>query len=249
MRLSVSISLMVAVVLVANANTAATEVLFRQGPFGKTYACIEDNAKKSFCIATTEFTQGEWKKETGRESFDEKLTYSSRWDDLINDGNRFRSPDKPVTVSWEDAVKMLATASARIGETVRLPTALEWETAARAGTETKYFFGNDIALLPHYSWSRESFTEGSLHKVGSKAPNPWGLYDIYGNVWEWTSEGELGEACYVGGRCQVRGGSWHITADGWDSAFFKYYPSDYRGISIGFRPVWIPKETNTKPSV
>lgn len=65
MRLSVSISLMVAVVLVANANTAATEVLFRQGPFGKTYACIEDNAKSLFALQLQNLLKESGKKKRG----------------------------------------------------------------------------------------------------------------------------------------------------------------------------------------
>jgi formylglycine-generating enzyme required for sulfatase activity len=66
----------------------------------------------------------------------------------------------------------------------RLPTEAEWEYACRAGTGSTYFFG-DEKNLPFYAWY-EGNSEGKYHKTGLKQPNPWGLYDILGNVSEWT---------------------------------------------------------------
>jgi formylglycine-generating enzyme required for sulfatase activity/serine/threonine protein kinase len=98
---------------------------------------------------------------------------------------------RPVEqVSWNDTQQFLAKlaplAKSR-GLKLQLPSEAEWEYACRAGTSTVYSFGNDLAMLPEFAWFRES-SGGTSHPVGQLKPNPWGLYDMHGNVWEWCSD-------------------------------------------------------------
>ena len=106
--------------------------------------------------------------------------------------------DGPVSsVSWSDATNYCAKltqqelAAGRIpaGAAYRLPTEAEWEYAARAGTSTRFSYGDDpsASSLTNYAWYAPN-AGLSVHPVGQKLPNPWGLYDTEGNVWEWCSD-------------------------------------------------------------
>lgn len=140
--------------------------------------------------------------------------------------------------------------------TYRLPTEAEWEYAARAGTTTAYSFGDDHNELEQYAWYGEGFGQGGTHPIGTKQPNPWGLYDVHGNAWEWVEDfyrqnysGDevtdpiVGISNALDNQHTVRGGSWHRTSDSWRSTTRKGYDSHYRGISIGFR---VLKEIKSK---
>jgi formylglycine-generating enzyme required for sulfatase activity len=87
-------------------------------------------------------------------------------------------------ITWHAAMQYCRWLSLKTGKHYRLPTEAEWEYACRAGTKTAYFFGDDPKKLGDYGWFADNSDE-KTHKVASKKPNAWGLYDMYGNVAEW----------------------------------------------------------------
>jgi formylglycine-generating enzyme required for sulfatase activity len=139
----------------------------------------------------------------------------------------YTDPTRPVeSVSWEDAVAYCAALTEREREAgriaanavYRLPTEAEWEYACRAWTSTRFSYGDDPGYtnLTHYAWYYDN-SEGQTHPVGQKLPNPWGLHDMHGNVWEWCQDrfdyyaGGIAldpQGPSVGSDRVVRGGSW-----------------------------------------
>lgn len=129
------------------------------------------------------------------------------------------SEDLPVgNVTQYAASKFCEWLSAKTGHFYRLPTEAEWEYAARAGTTTAFHFGNNVDLLEKYAWYYKN-SDDSYQKVGQKNPNPWGLYDMYGNVAEWTLDQYLPEA--YGSRDSITDNPFEIPE--------KEYPRSVRG--------------------
>jgi formylglycine-generating enzyme required for sulfatase activity len=188
---------------------------------------------RPFWMGATEVTQAQWQRVMG------------------SNPSRFHSADgtRPVEqVNWYEARTFLRRLSDHSNR-FRLPTEAEWEYACRAGTRTAY--SNGAALTPRdaaiaVSSSQPLDQRGGTSPVGTFAPNAWGLFDMHGNVWEWTED----EHCaYPSGasvdplaRCEsglkvIRGGSWYFAADSARCGLrYTHRPQD-RGFSLGFRAV------------
>jgi len=92
-----------------------------------------------------------------------------------------------IAMTWHNAMTFCRWLSMKTGKKYRLPTEAEWEYAARAGTKTAYFFGDDPKQLAAYAWFQDNSDE-TTHEASKKKPNPWGLYDMLGNVLEWVHD-------------------------------------------------------------
>lgn len=192
---------------------------------------------KPFYLQSTQVTQGQWQKVMGdNPSFFEKCG-----DDCAVEN-----------VTWDDTQTFIDLLNKKEPDnTYRLPTEAEWEYAYRAGTTTEFSFGDDAGRLDENAWYRGN-AKRRTHPVGCKKPNPWGLYDMHGNVWEWIEDDwhdnykgapDDGSAWVdqprVGDRV-LRGGCFFNPADFCRAAFrFKHY-SDFPDRGHGFRLVMIP---------
>ncbi|MDZ8236552.1 MAG: SUMF1/EgtB/PvdO family nonheme iron enzyme [Nostoc sp. ChiQUE01a] len=169
--------------------------------------------------------------------------------------SKFISPNRPVEqVSWSDAVEFCARLSNKTGKTYRLPSEAEWEYACRAGTTTPFYFGETITTdLANYNGN---YTYGSAPKgicrnlttdVGKFPPNPFGLFDMHGNLWEWCQDAwhENYKVAPTDGNPWMsenderllRGGSWKFDARSCRSAARFMLRSVYRDYIVGFRVV------------
>src|SRR6266576_1564765 len=126
----------------------------------------------------------------------------------------------------------------------RLPTEAEWEYACRAGTTTAYFFGETPAKLGDYAWFSKN-AGGHPRPAGQKQPNPWGLYDICGNVWEWCNDfykvdyyqetpRDNPRGPNEGQTKVVRGGAWRFSAENCRSGYRYNENPGYADVCFGY---------------
>jgi formylglycine-generating enzyme required for sulfatase activity len=198
---------------------------------------------KGFWIAKCEVSQAE---------------YQSVMDS--NPSHAAGQPLRPVEkVTWFEAVEYcqrlteLEQSQGRLleGYAYRLPTEAEWECACRAGTTTRFSYGDDRneTQLEDYAWFARN-SESMTHNVATRRPNPWGLHDMHGNVWEWCLDRFEGK--YPGGSITnrpmtaqgnlrvARGGSWLYEPKGCRSANRDDYGPGNRCSDVGFRVVLAP---------
>ena len=185
---------------------------------------------KPFYLGTYEVTQAQWEAVMG------------------NNPAHFKGRHNPVeNVSSDDIQLFISNLNAKEGHNrYRLPTQAEWEYAARAGTTTTYSFGNNEQQLGEYAWF-DGNSRDKTHPAGQKKPNPWGLYDMHGNVWELVQDwGNIfndypssnvtdpKEGPSSGFSQVIRGGSWRNKATHCGSASHSYL-AQFRNNIIGFR--------------
>lgn len=189
----------------------------------------------SFRISKYEMTQELYEVVTGRNP--------SRW----------KGPRNSVeTISWQDATRFCGALTRVLhmrkliseDEVVRLPTALEWEYCCRAGTKSSYSFGDDTGkVLDEHAWHTGN-AAGNDPAVGVLKPNPWGLYDVHGYLWEFVSDaGDGNKSARI-----IRGGSWRDPHSLLSSASYLTLPDHAASDAIGFRCIIASKPEAKKPA-
>ncbi len=213
---------------------------------------LEVTLSKPFYLGKYPVTHREWKSIMGSnpshfkstvvsEEFAEKVNVTLMGKDPLDSKGYNRPVDQ---VSWNDCQEFIRRLNAREGvNTYRLPTEVEWEFACRAGSRTRYHFGEGDQILWHYAWFGDNSSK-KTHPVGQKNPNKWGLYDMYGNVLEWCSDwygnyptGHMTDpkGLKEGSHKVVRGGSWHDFSRSCTSSFRNAFHPGSRYDVVGLR--------------
>lgn len=198
-----------------------------------------EKLKQPFRIAKYEVPQNLWRSVMG--------SNPSRWRGERNSVERLSFGEakafcKKATLLMRNA-KLISER-----EVIRLPYEDEWEYAAGAGTTTDYSFGDDVTKLNEYAWSTHN-AAGNDPEVGVLKPNPWGLYDVHGYLWEWCLPRESSEARdnkgKAGNKSQasavLRGGSWLDPAERLKTKFRSVVSPNSRDHSIGLRCVLVSR--------
>ena len=135
----------------------------------------EVEISKGFWLGKYEVTQGQWEAVMGTTPWSGKSYVQSN------------SSHPAVYISWYDVHEFIGLLNDAAGDSLyRLPSEAEWEYACRAGTQTRWSFGDDASQLTHYAWY--GIDEEESYAVGLKRPNAWGLYDMHGNASEWVQD-------------------------------------------------------------
>jgi formylglycine-generating enzyme required for sulfatase activity len=196
---------------------------------------------KPFWLGVHQVTQGQWQQVMGTTPWKGKA-------------NNIEGSDVAASyVSWDDAVAFCEKLSRNEGKRYRLPTESEWEWACRAGTTTEYSFGDNEKRLGEYAWwggirRGNCQKEQYAHRVGQKKSNPFGLYDVHGNVWEWCGDWHGSDnpmdveaidpqGPATGSFRVLRGGSWFNEPIDLRSSFRLYGTPVDRGSGTGCRLV------------
>ncbi|MCC9608370.1 SUMF1/EgtB/PvdO family nonheme iron enzyme [Blastopirellula sp. JC732] len=201
----------------------------------------EARISRPYLMSDTEVTRKQWDAVMGPRPWNVVGSNSIR--------DPLAIPASPIT--WEDATEFCRRLSEKEGKTYRLPTEAEWEFACRAGAETAYSFGDDQTQLVNYAWFNANAlnaNEQFPHPVRQKLPNPFGLYDMPGNVWEWCSDWYGSDYFKLAplvdptgpnsGPYHVqRGGSWYYGSDVGRSAARSVYQPEKPEYIGGFRIV------------
>ncbi|MCJ8330884.1 MAG: SUMF1/EgtB/PvdO family nonheme iron enzyme [Lentisphaeria bacterium] len=206
---------------------------------------------KNYYMAKYEITQGQWYK-VMRTSITQQRNMKNKTDNLKGTGNSYPM----YFVSLSDTNKFLRKLEKLEGldyGVLSLPTEAQWEYACRAGT-TSSTYGSSLSRL---AWYGVTVAKGTNHTVGQKQANAYGLYDMYGSVWEWTNDkyGSYGSGALTnptgpksGGNHIVRGGSWvKYTVSPRSSYRLSISPTG-RFLDLGFRIVLNPKPSESSRS-
>ena len=175
-----------------------------------------------------------------------EVTQDQYYDVIGANPSIYKGNTLPVEdLSWHDAQLYVHKLSRKTGKKYRLPSEAEWEYAARAGSNAQFFWGNDVKQASDYAWSWEN-SAGSSHPVGSKKPNQFGLFDIFGNASEWTQDcwnedysgAPTDGSAWTNGECSkrvLRGGAWNGYKWFFRSSGRNWSAAEFRNLGSGSR--------------